>query len=180
MIAGIILMIVGFALTFFRIRKLEKASIQSRIGMQRLQDQVQGLESASEQARLASEHLRDQILKMNAVRELGGAITTIDEMRRSPHLSPVQLLPDRYSSLKQELIAIRGRIPDLTEQQRSTIQGAIQQISNVEEQIHNAVANGNAPALHRINEVISKQVDHLSEILSDLKSQIDQPGREHG
>jgi phage shock protein A len=173
---GIILTLVGFALTFWRIRKLEKASVQARIGAQRLQDQIQGLESASAQARIASEHLRDQILKMNAVRDLGGAITTIDDMRRSPHLTPVQLLPDRYSSLKQELIALRGRIPDLSDQQRSTIQGAIQQISNVEEQIHNAVANGNAPALHRINEIIAKQVDHLSEILSDLKSQIDKPG----
>jgi phosphoglycerate-specific signal transduction histidine kinase len=152
----LVVLIIGFAMTFSRIGKLEKAS---------------------QQARMAAERLQDQILKMNAVQELGGAISTIEDMRRLPHLAPMPVLPDRYASLKQDLIAIRGRISDLTDRQRSTIQGAIQQISNVEEQVQHAMTNGGTPALNRINEVISKQVDQLAHVLSELKSQIDRPGR---
>jgi phosphoglycerate-specific signal transduction histidine kinase len=149
-------MIAGFGLTFWRIAKLERAS---------------------EKARRAADRLHEQILKMNAVYELRGAIATMDDMRRLPHLAPAPLMPEKYASLKQDLIAIRGRISDLTDRQRSAIQGAIQQISNVEEQVHNAIASGNAPALHRINEIISKQVDQLGGLLAELKNQIDRPGR---
>ncbi len=152
----LLVLIGGFALTFWRIGKLERAS---------------------EQARSAAQRLQDQIVKLMAVQELGGAISTIDDLRRSTCLTPVPVLPDRYASLKQDLIAIRGRIPDLTDQQRSKIQGAIQQLTNVQEHVYDAMANGKAPALHRVSEIISRQVDELGRILADLKDQIDRPGR---
>ena len=155
-IAAIVIMIAGFVLTLWRLAKLERSS---------------------ELARKAADRLHDQILKMNAVHELRGAIATMDDMRRLPHLAPAPVVPEKYASLKQDLIAIRGRISDLTDRQRSAIQGAIQQISNVEEQIHNAIAHGNAPALHRINEIISRQVDQLGGILAELKNQIERPGQ---
>jgi hypothetical protein len=176
-IAAIVIMLVGFAISFWRLRKLERASLQARIGSERLQDQIQKLQSASDQARIAAEHLRDQILKMNAVQELDGAISNMEDIRRLPHLAQGPVLPEKYDSLKQELIAIRGRIPDLTDQQRSRIQGAIQQITNVENHVYDAIANGKAPALHRVNEIISKQVDQLGQILADLRTQIDRPER---
>lgn len=151
-IVGLVLIVVGFVLVLSRLRKLE---------------------IAAERARAAAERVQEQFLQMNALAGLGGAIGTLDDMKRMH----APMLPDKYASLKQELIAVRSRIPNLTDQQRSTIQGAIQQITNIEEQVGTAAANGGAPALHRINPVITRQVDQLSEILADLKSQIDRPGR---
>jgi hypothetical protein len=76
--------------------------------------------------------------------------------------------------LRRDLIAIRGRTPNLTDDQRSNIQGAIQQLSNIERQVENAMAGAtDIPLVHRINDIISKQIDRLAVLLVDLQSEID-------
>jgi len=152
---ALLVAIVGFALTLWRIRKSQ---------------------TASEQARKAAESVREQILQMNAIQGLNDSIRALEDIRRLHRLAAAAwpALPDRYTSLKRALIAIRQRTPNLTEDQRSNIQGAIQQLSNVERQVENAMAGGtDVPSVNRINDIISKQIDRLAVLLVDLQSEID-------
>jgi hypothetical protein len=155
-IVGLLIVIVGFGLVLWRIRKLEMAS---------------------EGARKAAETIHEQFLRISAMGGLGSAINNLEQLKRSRLVGSGAVAPDQYASLKHDLIAVRGRMTNLTDQQRSTIQGAIQQISNIEEHVTNAAANGDAMALHRVNLVISRQVDRLADILAELRNKIDLPRR---
>jgi hypothetical protein len=150
---ALLITIVGFAFTLWRLRKSQ---------------------TASEQARRAAESVREQILQMNAIQGLNDVMRALEDIRRLHRLQAWSALPDRYTSLRRDLIAIRGRTPNLTEDQRSNIQGAIQQLSNIERQVENAMAGAtNVPSVNRINDIISKQIDRLAVLLVDLQSEID-------
>jgi len=150
---ALLVAIVGFALTLWRIRKSQ---------------------TASEQARKAAESVREQILQMNAIQGLNDVMRALEDIRRLHRPEAWPALPDRYTSLKRDLIAIRGRTPNLTEDQRSNIQGAIQQLSNIERQVENAIAGATGvPSVNRINDIISRQIDRLAVLLVDLQNEID-------
>jgi hypothetical protein len=148
---GLVITIIGFALALWRIRKSQ---------------------TAAEQARNIAESVRDQILQMNAVQELHTAIRNLEDLRRLHRSKAWSSLPDRYTSLRMELIAIRGRTPTLTTEQRSSIQSAIQQLSNLEDEIENAIAENRDPA-PRLIITVSKQIDRLAILLVELQNQID-------
>ena len=111
---------------------------------------------------------------MNAIQGLNDVMRALEDIRRLHRLQAWSALPDRYTSLRRDLIAIRGRTPNLTEDQRSNIQGAIQQLSNIERQVENAMAGGaDVPSVNRINDIVSRQIDRLAVLLVDLQSEID-------
>jgi hypothetical protein len=83
------------------------------------------------------------------------------------------VLPDHYSSLKRNLIAIRGRTPNLSEPKRTEIQAAIQQLSINERQVERAISGANPPATDRLNEIISRQIDRLAVLLVDLQNEVE-------
>lgn len=144
---------VGFGLALWRIRKTE---------------------TAAKQARRAAESVRDQLLQMNAVQELNGAIRTLEDIRRLHRIKAWEVLPDRYTALRLNLIAIRGRTPSLSDQQRSGMQATIQQLSNLEQEVEIAMSHEDAPSVHLIN-TVSTQIDRLALILVELQNQIERP-----
>ena len=151
-VLGLLITIGGFTLALWRIRKSQ---------------------SASEQALEAAEGVREQILQMNAIQGVNVAIRTLEDIRRLHRLKAWPVLPDRYTSLKQELISIRGRTPSLTESQRSEIQGAIQQLSTIERQVESTMAGADEPDIDRINDIISRQIDRLAQVLVELQNEIE-------
>ncbi len=99
-LSGLLITVVGFGLALWRIRKSERAA---------------------DQARRAADSVRQQILEMNAVQGLNDAMRTLEDIRRLHRIKAWPVLPDRYTSLKRDLIAIRGRTPSFTASQRSSI-----------------------------------------------------------
>jgi hypothetical protein len=150
-LVGLLISIGGFGLAFGRIRKLQ---------------------TASEQARAAAEGVREQILQMNAIQGLNVSIRTLEDIRRLHRLKAWPALPDRYTSLKQELFAIRGRTRSLSEDQRSNIQAVITQLSTIERQVESTMAGGNPPDIDRMNDVISRQIDRLAVLLVEMQNEI--------
>jgi hypothetical protein len=138
---------VGFGLALWRIRKTE---------------------TAAKQARRAAESVRDQLLQLN------GAIRTLEDIRRLHRIKAWEVLPDRYTALRLNLIAIRGRTPSLSDQQRSGMQATIQQLSNLEQEVEIAMSHEDAPSVHLIN-TVSTQIDRLALILVELQNQIERP-----
>jgi hypothetical protein len=149
---GLVITIVGFGLALWRIRKSE---------------------AASEQARRAAEAVRAQILLLNAVQGLHDTIAALEDIRRLHRLQAWPALPDRYSVLKRNLIAIRSRTPNLTIAQRSEIQATIQQLSNMETQIENAIEGSDHPDVPRMNKIVARQFDRLALILIELQRDIE-------
>jgi hypothetical protein len=113
---------------------------------------------------------------MNAVQGLNYAMRALalEDIRRLHRLEAWPALPDRYTSLRRDLIAIRGRTPKFTKDQKESIQAAIQQLSNIEKQVEKAMGGSVPLDVHRINEVVSKQIDRLALVLVDLQNEIDQ------
>jgi len=133
---GLLITVVGFALTLWRVRKSEKAS---------------------ELARKAAEGVREQILQMNAVQSLNDAMAALQDIRRLHHLGAWPALPDRYTLLRRGLIVLKGRTPGLSEGQQASIQATIQQLSLLERRAEDAIARSDAPGIGRMNEIVSKQ-----------------------
>jgi len=156
---ALLITIVGFGLALWRIWRSEKAS---------------------ELARRAAESVREQILQMSAVQSLDDVIRTLEDIRRLHRLQAWPVLPDRYTWLKRELMAIRGRTPNLTNEQRSTIQGTIFQVSTIERDVETAMTGADAPAVNRINDIISQQIDELTSLLVELQKEIERPRQQHG
>jgi hypothetical protein len=150
-LVGLLISIGGFGLALWRIRKSQ---------------------TAAEQALAAAESVREQILQMNAIQGLNVAIKTLEDIRRLHRHKAWPVLPDRYTSLKQELIAIRGRTRNLTDGQRSSIQAAITQLSTIERQVESTMAGGDAPDVDRMNDIVSRQIDRLAVLLVDLQNEI--------
>jgi hypothetical protein len=133
------------------------------------------LQTTANEVRTATESLRKQLLAMNAVQELRASIRTLEDIRRLHRLEAWSVLPDRYTSFRHDLIAIRGRMPNLTDKQNSSIQGAIQQLSIMERQVESAIAGEEEPEVNRMNDVISKQLDRLAILVVELQTEIDRP-----
>lgn len=145
-----VISLVGFGLALWRIRKTE---------------------TAAKQARRAAESVREQLLQMNAIQELNSAIRTLEDIRRLHRIKAWEVLPDRYTALRLNLIAIRGRTPSLSAEQRSGMQATIQ-LSNLEQEVEIAMAHDDAPSVHLTN-TISTQIDRLAVLLVELQNQIE-------
>jgi hypothetical protein len=111
---------------------------------------------------------------MNAVQGLNDAMVVFQDIRRLHRLKAWPVLPDRYTSLRKELIAIRGRTPGLSEAQQAELQGAVQQLSILESEAEKAIEGSELPKIHSMNEVVSKQIDRLAILLTELQKQMDE------
>jgi hypothetical protein len=151
-IVELIVTIAGFALTWWQIHKTKSASLQ---------------------AKEAAESVRTQILQLNTIQDINAASKAFEDIRRLHRLKAWEALPDRYTSLKQQLISIKGRTPHLSDGQKTQIQGAIQQVSNIERIIEVAISGTEEPEVHRVNDVISRQIDRLAQVLVDVQNDID-------
>jgi hypothetical protein len=151
-ILGLLITFGGFAIAFWQIRRTK---------------------TASEAAQRAAEGAREQILLMNAIQGLGEAIRALEDISRLHRLFAWSVLSDHYTSLRRNLIAIRGRTPTLSETKRTEIQAPIQQLSIIERQEERAISGPNPPATDRMNEVISRQIDRLAALLVDLQNGVE-------
>ena len=125
--------------------------------------------NAAQQAKEAAEKARDDIFHASAMVELTAAMSAMQEIKRLQRDEAWSLLLDRYSTLRASLISIRAARPNLTEEHKTTIQGAIAQIRMIEDKVERALAADQKPSVAKLNAIIADQLDNLSEVLGALR-----------
>src|SRR4051812_47034786 len=148
-IAGVLLAVIGFGATLYGVFKSK---------------------SAAERAEAATAQTRDTILVLNAVDDFSTAVAAFEEIKRLHRANAWVILPDRYSELRKRLVSLRATYSHLSQENRASIQAAIQHLVDLEARVEKALASGTMPAnVPKINEIVSTQADKLSELLAVLK-----------
>jgi len=132
--------------------------------------------SAARRAEQAARDTRKSIKLLDSVAEFATAITMIDEIKRLNRESAWRVIPDRFSALKRVLVNIRSGEPRLTDDQRRTIQKAVQDLADLESLVERAIESTKDSSeildVPRINRVISGHADRLSEIVINLRDRV--------
>lgn len=123
-------------------------------------------------SRHASEQVRDHVLQLSATHGLGGAIRELGDIRRLHRISVWEIMPDRYTSVRLQLLAIKRGTPGLTTDQQSEIQAAVQQIAIIERDVERAMTRRTTPDVDKLNFVVSKQIDRLAVLQADVQSML--------
>jgi hypothetical protein len=117
--------------------------------------------------------VREDIKRVNAVVEFATVLAVMEEIRRLHRASAWHPLLDRYAILKNLLVSIRTANNDMPDQYKASIQGALTQLTVMENQVERFIASQqNAPDVPKLNAVVSKQIDSLREILVDIQNNI--------
>ena len=128
---------------------------------------------AADAAKSAAEAARSRLVRTDAVAQFAAAIGSLDELKRLQREKAWSILLDRYSSLKQSLIAVRAADSALSSQHRASIQGTIQHLSNMERKVEDALPTGAVTLdVAQLNRVLSKQIETLTEVLTEIKNEL--------
>jgi hypothetical protein len=148
---GLVVALVGFFITIRDARRSKKAA---------------------EAAREAVQDVREDIARANAVADFASAVASMEEVKRLSRERAWTVLLDRYAAVRKTLISIKGG-SDLTDAQQSQIQNAITQFRKLEVELERGLESGGEPVgIAARNRIVSKQVDALQELLTDLKANI--------
>ena len=151
-VAGLCLGFVGFALTL--------------LGVWRSKSAAERAEEAAGQARRA-------IISAQTIADFSTALAVMGEVKRLQRVAAWALVPDRYSLLRSLLVAIRTTRQDLQPGQLSVLQGAIQQVSDLEKKVeHSLLPGSEQPNSAKLNALISGQLDKLTELVSELQREV--------
>jgi|ERR1039457_5090261 hypothetical protein len=127
--------------------------------------------TAAVAARQAAEATKAQLSRVDTMTEFSSAIAIMDEIKRLHRVRAWELLPDRYSILRRLLASIQTLNPDLTDDHRSILGGAIVQFRTMEHQVETArAANRHAELdLARLNRTVAKQLDELDKVMLSIR-----------
>lgn len=109
------------------------------------------------------------------MRGLDAAIKAFEIIRKLHRAQSWDALPELYTTLKLELIAIKVRTPNMSETHKTQLQNAIQQISNMEKQVEATIGGGSTPEVGRMNNLVSRQMDRLGQVIVELQTEIERP-----
>lgn len=131
---------------------------------------------AAEAAKDAAIQTRIGIEYVAVLSDFAAGIAILEEIKRFHRSQVMEPLPDRYAALRKILISARA-VPrnhaseaSLTEEQQTTLQGAIANLAKAEETVERAMADQQKPDFVRLNRSLSKDLDNLHAILVHLKS----------
>ena len=141
-VIGLLFVIIGFFVTVINVLRSKKAS-----------------EKAEE--------------AFDTITEFSSAISAMDEIKRLHRQKAWDILPDRYSFLRKSLISIKTTNPNMLKEYQSALQTAITNFSSIEDQVEKAnLQKKSPPDIAKLNKVVSKQIDKLHQILTEIKNQI--------
>ncbi len=152
-ILGLIISLFGFGVTIFAVFRSKEAA---------------------ERAAAVVETVRKDLRKSETVADFASALAVMAEIKRLHRQHSLQLLPDRYSSLRKSLISIRSSNPILTDSDKKIIQSSITQFSSIELRIDEHLLKNASTDLNfsKINGIVSKQIDKIQEVLIRLRTEI--------
>lgn len=148
---GVLITVVGFCLTLLNVRR-------SRL--------------AAAAARDAANDTKRSIEAFEVVADLSKALTTMEEIRRLHRAGSWEVLPDRYSFLKQTLISIKNTHRDLPDESMKAVQGSIVFFTDLAKEVEKAIEDKKPPkSVARMNTIVSSHLDSLYEIFIKLKNE---------
>lgn len=127
--------------------------------------------TAAERAEAAANAARSQLLRVDSIAGLSAVVAGLDDVKRLHRGGAWEGMPERYGTQRRLLISVRTGNASLTDPQRATLQSAINQLSMIEREVEEHLANPAAPApdVVRLNRVVSKHADNLTKLITELK-----------
>ena len=122
-------------------------------------------------ARQAAEVTKAQLSRVNTITEFSSAIAIMDEIKRLHRARAWDLVPDRYSVLRRLLASIQTLNPDLTDEQKTILGGAVVQFRTMEHQVETARATNRFTELNlaRFNRIVTEQLDELDRVMLSIR-----------
>lgn len=149
---GLILTVVGFALTLLSVWRSRKIAAQ---------------------ALAVANKVRDDLQKVEIAGEFSTAIAAMEEVKRLHRRGELDPLPERYSSLRRSLITLKASGSILTEADHALLQGAITQFAGFERKIEKAMYGDQAKIdFVKMNKIVSTAVDEVHAALIRMKMTI--------
>ena len=129
--------------------------------------------SAAQHAREAADETKAILVRANAIADFSAALTIMDEIRRLQRAGAWAVLPDRYSSLREKLMAILASHPVISEAQRMSVGAALEGIRRLEHRVEESLATGSAPPNSaKLNQVLGSHLDILRGVLTGIRVEI--------
>jgi hypothetical protein len=151
-IAGVLISIVGFALTLIGVAKSRNAALS---------------------AKNAVAEVRQKLAVEASVVDLARVIAEVEELKVFHRANLWDALPSRYTSIRRNLLAIKGTHPNLTRGQKADIQGVIGQFVSIEQIVEAALAaKQNPPDAPTLNKIAAEQGDKINAILVSVQQAI--------
>jgi hypothetical protein len=107
---------------------------------------------------------------MRSIVDLSSILAALHDLKTLHRVSAWSVLPERYGRLRSSLVALRASRPQLDENQKTVLQSAIQHLADLEVNVDRLLLTSKTPTnVHRINAVISGEIDALTELLTKLQ-----------
>lgn len=127
---------------------------------------------ASLQAKRAAEDMRSKLLHFDSVVGIQTIIEKLDHIKQLHRKGAWDYLPDHYSRLLRLLFDVRSGQPNLTPEQNTVLQRAVVTTRRLEEVSVNSHLEPHSPDAKKVNRQITAQMVDLSELLSQLKTEL--------
>jgi len=149
-IVGLVVTVLGFTATLIGVFKSKRAAV------------------AAQEAAVAT---RDQIRLLDTIVDFSAVITILEEIKRA-HRSEKDwsVMPDKYASLRKQLILLRETSLQLSDEQLVAIQNAITNLSEIEKRVERHLISGAELRVEKFNATISDDIDRMVGILTQLKA----------
>jgi hypothetical protein len=151
-VVGVCVSLVGFGLTLWNVYRSK---------------------TAAQRAEEAANETRRSIQVLENVYDFAAAISAMEEIKRLHREEAWSILPDRYSDLRKRLINLRNSKLELTEEQRATIQRAVQHLRDTEAMVERAnESKQESLNVARINRIMSENIDDLHDLFMSIKGRM--------
>ncbi len=151
-LVGVIIALVGFAITIVVARRSRSAAVQAKEAVQSVRGDLQLLNSTS---------------------DLSSALAIIDEIQRLQRNQAWSELPDRYNALRRTLLEVRASGHSWPDEHKTSIQSAVTLVASIQRQLEYALSQSSSDIrVPRLNTQLARREDELIEVLGYLRQQI--------
>ncbi len=121
----------------------------------------------AERARRAAKKAIEAVTQYNTSMKISGVISKIEEVKSLHRESEnINILPDKYNSIRRNLIAVKATNSNLDSDSKLRLQNAVSQIKIIETDVEKAIEEGiNLSNIAKINKIFSDIIDDLEEVL---------------
>lgn len=144
---GIILTLVGFAITIANV-------VRSR--------------NAAERAAVAANSAVGEVRKLKVITDLSGAISELDGIRRSVRDGQWRDVSDRLSYVRKLLIGVQIQYTTISNEDLEKIKNSVLVFSGVQKDIDKSFVGKTRLSADRINRTLIDEIDSLVEIMSGM------------
>ncbi|OSJ23328.1 hypothetical protein BSZ19_43500 [Bradyrhizobium japonicum] len=149
-VSGFLIAIFGFGATLVGVRKSKNAAIA---------------------AQEAAQATRESIRLLETMVDFSTAIAVLEDIKRAHRETGISsTLPERYATIRKQLIVLKASQVKLTDEQLAVIQNAVANLSTMEDHIEKALANKSAFPVAKFNSILSRDIDKLVDVLTALKT----------